>query len=111
MEKEEFRQRLTLVVIVFLSCVGFLLAGYAQGFKNGSQYTYDSVYLLFTNSVREAANSLDCKANSSELSITKREAPLKCCYPLDCPQAKNNPKVCDCLYTIQCFGNIGYEVN
>lgn len=30
-----------------------------------------------------------------------REFP-KCCYPLDCPQSKNNPKECNCLYAIKC---------
>lgn len=30
----------------------------------------------------------------------------KCCYPLNCPEAKNNPKICDCVYMIMCDINI-----
>lgn len=26
----------------------------------------------------------------------------KCCYPLNCPQAKDNPAICDCIYMVLC---------
>lgn len=27
-----------------------------------------------------------------------------CCYPSDCPQAKNNPEECTCIYMVECYG-------
>jgi len=26
----------------------------------------------------------------------------RCCYPLDCPQAKDNPEDCKCTYMVMC---------
>lgn len=26
-----------------------------------------------------------------------------CCYPSDCPQAKNNPEQCTCIYMVECY--------
>lgn len=26
-----------------------------------------------------------------------------CCFPSDCPQAKNNPEQCTCIYMVECF--------
>jgi hypothetical protein len=26
-----------------------------------------------------------------------------CCYPSDCPQAKNNPDQCTCIYMVECY--------
>ena len=90
-----------------LVAAGFV--GYSIGFQHGATFTYNSIYILFTNAVNEAATSLDCHSNTTTIEITKRPAPMKCCYPLNCPQAKNNPKICECEYTIYCFGGINYE--
>jgi hypothetical protein len=27
---------------------------------------------------------------------------IKCCYPTNCPQAKDNPKDCYCIYPVYC---------
>ena len=26
-----------------------------------------------------------------------------CCFPNDCPQAKDNPEVCTCIYMVECL--------
>lgn len=31
------------------------------------------------------------------------ELELICCYPESCPQAKDNPDNCNCLYTVECI--------
>ena len=27
---------------------------------------------------------------------------LDCCYSSECPQSRENPKVCDCVYAVRC---------
>ena len=27
-----------------------------------------------------------------------------CCFPLGCPQSKNNPDICTCEYMVECMG-------
>ena len=98
----------TVPAVILVLLLAFLL-GFVLGYKQGAQYTYDSVYLLFTNSIYQASTSLDCRMTNDSLTIAKRPAPMTCCYPSNCPQAKNNPKSCDCEYTISCFGGIGYD--
>jgi hypothetical protein len=107
--KRNWNEELAFIGVVLLCLAVGSLGGFVLGYKQGAQYTYDSVFLLFTNGVNEAATSLDCYANSSEITIKKRKAPLNCCYPANCPQAEDNPTTCNCLYTIQCFGGIDYE--
>lgn len=30
----------------------------------------------------------------------------RCCYPSNCPEARNNPENCDCMYMVQCLVEI-----
>lgn len=93
---------LVVCVMIIVGMIATAYIGYSSGFKDGSEYTYNRVYILFTNSLRQAASDLDCKMTNSSITIEKRAAPLKCCYPLNCPQAKDNPKDCNCEYMIYC---------
>lgn len=51
-----------------------------------------------TNLVKAISNEYIPILNQSII----REFP-KCCYPFDCPQSKNNPKNCTCIYAIECY--------
>ena len=47
----------------------------------------------------------ECKRNCnllSPLNLTDFQFKNMCCFPLDCPQAENNPDVCTCTYMVKC---------
>ena len=37
---------------------------------------------------------------------TEHEAQRPCCYPTECPQSKNNPLTCNCVYQVRCGPDI-----
>lgn len=46
----------------------------------------------------------ECRANCGiNINVPEINFTNMCCYPNDCPQAKNNPKLCTCTYMVKCY--------
>ncbi len=63
---------------------------------------------LYWNIPKEMDVTLDLTNNSVKFmelfNDSMEQIPsLNCCYPIECPQSKDNPKSCNCEYLISCF--------
>lgn len=74
------------------------------------------MFVLFINALRDGQINLislyqyaNCSCSPNYIDWKLKDATYyhfnntnKCCYPSECQEAKNNPKDCKCIYTVEC---------
>jgi len=84
-------RRWFMMIIAFLVVIIIYMLNY--GTTNVSLIQVDQ----YPNCNCSCPNSFSPYYTMSYISLNR-----SCCYPLDCPEAKNNPKDCKCTYVIEC---------
>jgi len=67
-----------------------------------------SMFMLVTSGCIPIEDSIYCSECREEYQVVYNftenlNYTNMCCYPLDCPQSKNNPDVCTCMYMVECL--------
>ena len=52
---------------------------------------------------------ITCKTPYPTKGSSPEYANPECCYPIECSQAKNNPKQCNCIYLTYCYQKSSVE--
>ena len=60
------------------------------------------VLFLLVGCVKQAEQE---EQNKDLILVRAGSSPDDCCYPSDCPQAKDNPKDCTCIYAVACLSD------